>query len=88
MASIFDANISHSLYQYRRTGKWVPNPSYRVYMCCKYWYRNRLMAVRLYNIAKKSGRYTKVKIHKNCVYLTKPPISGFMINLHSGEHNA
>ena len=43
------------------------------------------MARHVYNLAKKSRRYDKVKIHKNCVYLTRRLVSGNIFRYQTQE---
>jgi len=43
----------------------------RVYLHCNYWNSDVAKTLRLYHLLKKSGRYSKVTLHKNCVYATQ-----------------
>lgn len=79
-------SVTHTLHYYKRRGRAYPNPAYLCYLLAKHWYANRLMAVRVYNLAKRSNNYDKVKIHKNCVYLTRRLATGNIFRFQTQEN--
>ncbi len=58
--------------QKRRVGhrKYI-NTGYAVYQCTKLWYPDRADTQRMFEIISRLGRYDKVKMHLNTIYMTR-----------------
>ena len=65
-------------YVYNQTMRRVNGKAwYGVYMCWKIWHRDADKAVHWYIKLKRSNKFDKVKLHKNCVYATRKVATRF-----------